>query len=151
MAAEIDDRHELRESLKLMFDLFKHTTTLSTGTILLLATVIRDSALSKEAIISFNSAIFFLIASVLASLICMFHFAACQRKDYPTTSDSIGIIVAVFLIACASFTIGLFQTVSCLTSVYSEKHPKAAWNGAAAIVPEHEKSLQCMRDGYEIR
>lgn len=102
------DLHEDRvERMKLLYDLTKHITTLSTGTLLLMAGLLEKifkapvwKPLATGAFLSFA-------ASVVASLIAMLGFAMYSRATFRTSDDPVKMGLNVFPVALALFIFGV--------------------------------------------
>lgn len=97
-----------QEALKLLFEVYKHTTTLSTGSILLLATFLEKLFKSpKEVSLVTISLICFLVA-VITSWIMMAHLAIELRIDRePTRFDRVGRIL--YALSPVSFIAGVMS------------------------------------------
>ena len=94
-----------REGLKLFFEVFKHLTTISSGSILLLVTLLGRSGTQQSWLIAISFVGF--VVSTAASIIVMLSTARTIRRSDPTDQlpDTIGNLA--YLIAVAGFGVGI--------------------------------------------
>lgn len=91
-ASELTAEQKARqESLKLLFEVYKHTTTLSTGSIVLLATFLEKLFKSPKEVNLVTASLICFLVSVITSWIMMAHLAVEQQINRaPTRLDRIG-------------------------------------------------------------
>jgi ABC-type Fe3+-siderophore transport system permease subunit len=70
-----------QESLKLLFEVYKHITTLSTGAIVIIATLLEKLFKSPQEVYLVATAVSFFLAAVVSSLIMMAHLAVEQQLN----------------------------------------------------------------------
>ena len=90
-ASELTAEQKARqESLKLLFEVYKHTTTLSTGSIVLLATFLEKLFKSPKVVNFVTASLICFLVSVITSWIMMAHLAVEQQINRtPTRLDLI--------------------------------------------------------------
>ena len=101
------------EATKLLFDLFKHGTTVSTGSILILVTFLEK--LFKFPVYKWLIAVSFLgfTISIVTSLLVMLLFAAMTRKPFHEKDDKsvVNTLVGSFIGDSLSFIVGIISLV----------------------------------------
>ena len=107
--AKAPDIEGYRESCKLFFDFFKHLTTLSTGSLVLITTFLTKIAREGGLGDSVGNAVICLLVSIGASVLAMFVFAGhiSGRKDQQEVNRSLIALAAV--VAGGAFVAGLSQ------------------------------------------
>jgi len=96
------------EGLKLQYDFFKHLTTLSTGTILLLVTLIEKLFITPEWKLLVPIALSSLLVTVISSLYNMVTISSAIEIDEVDEEDEYS-LYKTFLVAAGSFLIGLIS------------------------------------------
>ncbi len=99
------------EGYKLFFDFFKHMTTLSTGSILILATFLDKFDSNPERGIWIKIAFIGFICSMISAAIMMFIYSTLvgYRGKYGNVTSIIGGYVVIFCIS--SFSLGVIALV----------------------------------------
>ena len=96
------------ERMKTLYDLSKHITTLSSGSLLLIATfvdkVFKTPSLKWVLVIC----LICFVVCVGTSLFGMFGFGMYSRSTYLTNQDTVDIGVRFFTISIMTFILGLF-------------------------------------------
>lgn len=102
-----DSHEDLIERMKLLYDLNKHITTLSAGTLLLMAGLF-DKVFKSPSwkALAGNAAASFAIA-IVCCLIAMFGFATYSRKTLGTEEDPINFAAKWFVCALCAFIVGV--------------------------------------------
>lgn len=100
------------EGYKILFDTFKHLTTLSTGSILLLVTVLKDLFKTPEWSVLIAVTLIMFLISTLASLIVMLAFGdTVYGKGEFTVPYLEYIVVPSIIISAVAFISGLIVFV----------------------------------------
>ncbi len=97
------DSSARREGGKLFFDLMKHTTTLSTGSVLLVIAFIELFKQEDPEWIWAIMAVYVLfVASILGALLAMLIMSRAVQKDFHTSDfeQGVGILATIFSILC---------------------------------------------------
>jgi len=107
-ATELTAEQKARqESLKLLFEVYKHTSTLSTGSIVLSATFLEKLFKSPKEVNLVTISLVCLLASVIASWIMMAHLAVEQQLDRtPTRLERAGRRI-LYAVSPLSFMAGI--------------------------------------------
>lgn len=102
---------EFIEASKLYFDLFKHTTTISTGSILILVTFLEK--LFKDPVQKWLVGISLIsfIISVMCSLINMFLLSAHIRGNFTNDSSETNTLAGSVMLSVLTFTLGIISFV----------------------------------------
>ena len=108
----VEDEQRRQESLKLLYDWFKHLTTLSTGSILISAALVQGVFPDPTSIWMFVASIVFFVLSLGAAMITMMGVVADFRKPFtgPGTakvSEVRRIFDWAYLTAWGCFLIGI--------------------------------------------
>ena len=105
-----------RDSCMLFFDCFKHLTTLSTGSIVILVTFM-TKVLELSASSYFVATMLWALAvSILSSVFAMFVFASHIQGRVERTKSNVNLITAASLLAGGGFVVGLSSLVWAVTS-----------------------------------
>jgi hypothetical protein len=117
MTSESNRNSAFAEGQKLFHDTFKHLTTLSTGSILLLATFVKDVFQNPESSFLLGICFFLLITSTVASVLVMMIFAkSVQHSGQPPDTDrkvgSWGMVISAFTFLCGIIVLTIFALIN---------------------------------------
>ena len=97
-----------QESLKLLFEVYKHITALSTGAIVILATFLEKLFKSPQEVYLVTISVTFFLVAVVSSLIMMAHLAVEQQLNRKiNTLDKIARKV-LYVMSPVFFCLGIF-------------------------------------------
>lgn len=100
--------HEDRvERMKLLYDLNKHLTTLSTGTLLLMAGLFGQVFKAPVWKLLAAGAFVLFASCVVACVFAMFGFAMYSRSTFSTPEDPVNLGVKAFVIALVLFVLAI--------------------------------------------